>query len=152
MPWVTPSTLPSSGFGADGRYPRGPLAPPPPLQRHLGPGMRGKLVASSFTLRQPQQGPSAFCSSMMSNLEFYWASTPAPNHGSCIEFFRASLVAQMVKNPPAMWETWVGPWVGKIPWRRPWQPTPAFSWRIPWTEEPGGLQSMGSHRVRQLSD
>ena len=28
---------------------------------------------------------------------------------------RASLVAQMVKNLPAMWETWVNPWVGKIP-------------------------------------
>ena len=31
-------------------------------------------------------------------------------------------------------------WVGKIPWRRKWQPTPAFlPERIPWTEEPGGL-------------
>ena len=39
------------------------------------------------------------------------------------------------------------PQVGKIPWRRKWQPTPVFLWRIPWTEEPGGLQSIGSHRV-----
>ena len=33
------------------------------------------------------------------------------------------------------------PWVGKIPWRRARQPTPAsiLSWRIPWTGEPGGL-------------
>ena len=31
-------------------------------------------------------------------------------------------------------------WAGKIPWRRKWQPTPVF-WRIPWIEEPGGLQS-----------
>ena len=30
----------------------------------------------------------------------------------------------MVKNLPAMWETWFYPWVGKIPWRRKWQPTP----------------------------
>ena len=37
----------------------------------------------------------------------------------------------------------------KIPWRRKWQPTPVFLvWRIPWTEEPGGLQSIGSQRVR----
>ena len=36
------------------------------------------------------------------------------------------------------------PWVGKIPWGRKWQPTPVFLWEIPWTEEPGGLQSMGS--------
>ena len=31
-----------------------------------------------------------------------------------------------VKNPPAMQETWFDPWVGKIPWRRAWQPTPVF--------------------------
>ena len=30
-----------------------------------------------------------------------------------------------------------------MPWRRTWQPTPVF-WKIPWTEEPGRLQSMGS--------
>ena len=40
------------------------------------------------------------------------------------------------------------PWVGKIPWRRKWQPTPSIlAWKIPWTEEPGRLQSMGSQRV-----
>ena len=40
-------------------------------------------------------------------------------------------------------------WVGKIPWRRAWQSTPVFLPReSPWTEEPGGLQSMGSQRVR----
>ena len=61
----------------------------------------------------------------------------------------ASLVAQMVKNLPATWETWFSPWVGKIPWRRAWQPTPVF---LPgeslWTEDPGGPQSMGLQRVR----
>ena len=49
-----------------------------------------------------------------------------------------------------MGETWVrfDPWVGKIPWRRAWQPIPVLlAWRIPWTEEPGGLQSTGSPRV-----
>ena len=36
------------------------------------------------------------------------------------------------------------PWVGKIPWRRKWQPTPVFlPGKVPWTEEPGRLQSMG---------
>ena len=40
------------------------------------------------------------------------------------------------------------PWVRKIPWRKKWQPTPVIhAWRIPWTEEPGGLQFMGSQRV-----
>ena len=46
------------------------------------------------------------------------------------------------------------PWVGKIPLRRAWQPIPVFlPWRIPWTEEPGRLRSIGSHRVgHDLSD
>ena len=38
----------------------------------------------------------------------------------------ASLVAQIVKNRPAMQETWVWSRVRKIPWRREWQPTPEF--------------------------
>ena len=41
----------------------------------------------------------------------------------------ASMVVQKVKNPPAvqeMQETEFYPWVGKIPWRRKWQPTPVF--------------------------
>ena len=39
---------------------------------------------------------------------------------------RASLIAQLVKNPPAVRETWVWSWVGKIPWRRERLPTPVF--------------------------
>ena len=36
------------------------------------------------------------------------------------------------------------PWVGKLPWRRAWQPTPVFlPGESQWTEEPGGLQSRG---------
>ena len=110
------------------------------------------------------------------------------------------MVAQTVKNLPAMQETGFNPWVGKIPWRRKWQSIPVFlprkshgqaprgawratvhgvtksqtrlrtvikhcelhsyslhltekamaphsstlAWKIPWVEEPGGLQSMGS--------
>ena len=54
-------------------------------------------------------------------------------------------VALGVKNLPAIQETRrrFDPWVGKIPWRRAWQPTPVF---LPgeWTEEPGGLQTIGS--------
>ena len=40
------------------------------------------------------------------------------------------------------------PWVRKIPWRRPWQPFSILAWRIPWTEEPGGLWSITLQRVR----
>ena len=38
----------------------------------------------------------------------------------------ASLVAQTVKNPPAMQVNRFNPWARKIPWRRKWQPTPVF--------------------------
>ena len=35
------------------------------------------------------------------------------------------------------------PWVGKIPWRKAWQPNSSIlAWKIPWTEEPGRLQSI----------
>ena len=57
----------------------------------------------------------------------------------------ASLVAQTVKNPPAMQEVWVQ----SLCWENPLEKEMAthsgiLAWRIPWTEEPGGLQSMGS--------
>ena len=54
----------------------------------------------------------------------------------------ASLVAQTVKNLPEMRGPRFNPWVEKIPCSRKCQP---LAWRIPWTEDPGGLQSMGSN-------
>ena len=39
------------------------------------------------------------------------------------------------------------PWVGKVPWRRAWQPTPVFLPGEPMDKGPGGLQSTGSLRV-----
>ena len=42
---------------------------------------------------------------------------------------------------------------GRIPWRRAWQPTAVFfPGESPWTEEPGGLQPMGLHRVRYYQE
>ena len=65
----------------------------------------------------------------------------------------ASLVAQMVKNPPAMWETWVRSLGWEDPWRKAWPPTPVFlPEEFPRTEEPVRLQSMGSQRVGHDSD
>ena len=93
-----------------------------------------------------------------------------------------SLVAQLVKNQPAMQETWVQSLGWEDSWRRKQLPTPVFwpreyhelysrwgckelnmtiplgekamashsstlAWKIPWMEEPGSLQSMGSLRV-----
>ena len=59
-----------------------------------------------------------------------------------------SLVAQIVKNPLQFRRLRFYSWVGKIPWRREWQPTPVFlPGESTWTEEPGKLQSMGSQRI-----
>ena len=55
-------------------------------------------------------------------------------------YHKARMVAQMVKNPPSMQETWV-----QSPgWEDPLEKGIAthssiLAWRIPWTEEPGGL-------------
>ena len=57
-------------------------------------------------------------------------------------------MAQLVKNPPAMRETWAQ----SLGWEDPLEKEMAtysgiLAWRIPWTGEPDGLQSMGSQRV-----
>ena len=61
---------------------------------------------------------------------------------------KSSVVTQMVKNLPAMWETRV--------WFLGWEDPPekgmathssVLAWRIPWTEEPGELQSIESQRI-----
>ena len=60
----------------------------------------------------------------------------------------ASPVAQIVKNLPAMQGTWVWSLVGEDPLEKGMAPhSSIFAWRIPWTEEPGGLQSIGSQTV-----
>ena len=58
-------------------------------------------------------------------------------------------MVQMVKTLPAMRETWVR----SLGWEDPLKKgmtahSSILAWRIPWTEEPGGLQSMESPRVR----
>ena len=59
------------------------------------------------------------------------------------------VAAQRLKRLPPMWETRVQ----SLGWEDPLEEEMAthssiLAWKIPWTEEPGGLQSMGSHRVR----
>ena len=62
----------------------------------------------------------------------------------------ASLVAHLVKNLPAIWKTWIR----FLGWEDPLEKGKAthssiLAWRIPWREEPGRLQSMGSQRMGQ---
>ena len=63
---------------------------------------------------------------------------------------KASLMAQVVKNPPVIQETWAQ----SLGWEDPLEEevethSSILAGKIPWKEEPGGLQSMGSQRVRQ---
>ena len=62
---------------------------------------------------------------------------------------RQLLLAQMVKNLPAMQETCVQSLGREDPLEKEMAThSSILAWRIPWTEEPGGLQFMGSQRVR----
>ena len=74
---------------------------------------------------------------------FYWAIVDLFTY--IIVYIMGFLVAQLVNNP-AMQETWVQ----SLCWEDPLEKEMAtHAWRIPWTEEPGGLQSMRSQIVRQ---
>ena len=73
---------------------------------------------------------------------------PGEGIGYPLQYSWASLVAQLVKNPPAMWETWVQ----SLGWEDPLEKGKAthssiLAWRIPWT-----VQYMGSQSWTQLSD
>ena len=61
-----------------------------------------------------------------------WGRCAGEGIGYLLQYSWASLVAQLVKNPPAMYcgKPGFDLWVGKIPWRREWLPTPVF-----WPEE-----------------
>ena len=74
---------------------------------------------------------------------------PGEGIGYPLQYSWASLVAQTVSNPPAMGETWIR----SLGWEDPLEEGMAthsniLTWRIPWTEEASGLQSMGSQRDR----
>ena len=60
-------------------------------------------------------------------IEGWYVFVTSTDFMCCIMIKRgSSLVTQTVKTQPGMWETRFNPWVGKIPWRREWLPTPVF--------------------------
>ena len=70
-------------------------------------------------------------------------------HFLCLNRLWASLVAQMAKNLLAMQETLVRSLGQEDPLEKGMAShSSALAWRIPWTEEPGGLQSSGLQRIR----
>ena len=75
-------------------------------------------------------------------------SSPGEGIGYPLQYFWVSLVAQTVKNPPAMWETWIQ----FLGWEDPLERgksihSSLLAWRIPCTEEAGGLQFTRLQRV-----
>ena len=77
----------------------------------------------------------------------WWLHKKQLSLNSLLGIIWASLVAQMVKHLPAMWETWV--W--SLGWEDPLEEEmvtylSTLAWKIPWMEEPGRLQFMGSQR------
>ena len=70
-------------------------------------------------------------------------TSPGEEIGYPLQYPWASVVAQLVKNLPAMWETWVG----KIPWRREQLSTPVF-----WPGEFLGLYSPWGHKESDMTE
>ena len=110
------------------------------------PGERTSLRESlRFPLRLP--GSSAGRESVCSAGDPVSMPGPGRSPGGGarypLQFSWVSLVAQMVKNPPAVWEACVR----SLGWEDPLEKGKAtyssvLAWRIPWTEEPHGLQSL----------
>ena len=95
---------------------------------------------SRFSVLSERKGPFAATRFGVRIQAFHYAFTNTNT--------RTSLVAQTVKHLPTMQETWIQ----SLGWEDLLEKDMAthssiLTWRIPWTEEPGGLQSMGSQRV-----
>ena len=116
---------------------------------------QGSIYGPGNCLRQYQgfPGSSAGKESACNSGDSSSIPRSGRSHGEGIsyplQYSWASLVTQMVKTLPAMQETWF--W--SLDWEDPLEKGTAthssiLAWRIPWTKEPGTLQSMGLQRVR----
>ena len=76
--------------------------------------------------------------------------SPREGIGYPLQYFWASLVAQLVKNLPVMQDTLVQSLSQEDPLEKGMATySSVLAWRIPWTEEPGGLQFMGSQSMTE---
>ena len=84
-----------------------------------------------------------YCSSKLCKWNYFYGDLP---------FFGTSLVPKRLKHLPAMWEIWV-PSLGPEYSLEKEMATHSsiLAWRIPWMEEPSGLQSMGSQRLSDFT-
>ena len=94
-------------------------------------------------------GKESTCNEKDPHLTLRSGRSPGEGIGYPLQYSWASLVAQMVKNLLAMWETWVRSLGLEDPLDKGMVThSGIFAWRIPRTQEPGRLQFMRSQRVR----
>ena len=105
-----------------------------------------------LSMKFSKQESGMGCHSLLQGIFLTQGSNPGLQHCRQTLYHHrkavASLVTQMVKNPRPMQETWVR----SLGWEDPLEKristqSSILAWRIPRSEEPGGLQSMGSQRV-----
>ena len=112
----------------------------------------GKLRSHKLSMEAKKKKQKAIIRISPSNPTTYTCHSKREQYSLRIKFwhayFKTSLVAQRIKCLPAMQETWVRSLGRKDPLEKEMAThSSILAWRIPLTEEPGGLQSMGSQRV-----
>ena len=115
---------------------------PRPMARNCDPNPRESEEASLACVNRPRERREG---KLRKYTEAWWM-------GPFVLWYfniRTSLVAQMVKRLPTMWQTQVqSPGREDLLEKEMATHSNILAWKIPWTEEPGRLQSMGSQRVR----
>ena len=108
------------------------------------------LLSSIFPSIRVFSNESAFYIRWPKYWSFSFSISPSSEHPGLVSFrIRASLMAQTVKNLPVILETHVQSLGHEKPLEKGMATHSSIvAWRITWTEKPGGVQSMGSQRVR----
>ena len=103
--------------------------------------MQTEFVVLGLGFPENSAGKESICSARDPGQIAGSGESPGEGIGYPLQYSLASLVAQMVKNLPAMWETWVQ----SLGWEDPLEKGQAthssiIAWRIPWIEQPMGLK------------
>ena len=136
----------------------------------MSPALAGRFFTTSATWEAPMWLTISVCKYLSKHIELdvfkwivlhviykflkcsIWCQENAGHYEACT-LLRASLVAQMVKHLPAMWETRAQPLGREDPLEKEMAThSSTLPWQIPWMKEPGRLQSMGSQSRTRLSD
>ena len=123
--------------------------------------VRAKSIQSCLILWDPRDCslPGSSVQGILQARILEWVAMPSSrgpsqprdhthSYVSCIGRWVASLVAQRVKRLPTVQQTWVRALGQEDTLEKEMAPhSSTLAWKIPWTEEPGRLQSTGSQRV-----